>query len=222
MKTNTHDQSGLSLVEVLFIVVTVALVAAALLPMLIRPHRRVSRISSCTSNLKQIGLAYRLFSNDHDDKFPFAVPQSSGGTLEFTNSRNVFLHFQAMSNELVTPKVLICRTDTNRQWASDFSLSGTSASFNSNSNLSYFVGLDADEAKPERILSGDRNITGGVLSNGFLRLLRTNSQAGFTAAIHNHAGNIGLADGSVQPLTPRALQWQLQSNTLAVIRLAIP
>ena len=221
MKTNTHDQSGLSLLEVLFIVVTVALVAAALLPMLIRPHRRGSPIS-CTMNLKQVGLAYRLFSNDHDDKFPFAVPQSSGGTLEFTNSPNVFLHFQAMSNELVTPKVLICRTDTNRQWASDFSLSGTSASFNSNSNLSYFVGLDADEAKPERILSGDRNITGGVLSNGFLRLLRTNSPAGFTAAIHNKAGNIGLADGSVQQMTPRTLQWQLQSNTLAVIRLAIP
>ena len=92
MKTSTHDQSGLSLLEVLFIVVTVALVGAVLLPMLTRPHRRVSRIS-CTSNLKQVGLAARLFSNDHDDKFPFAVPQSSGGTLEFTNSPKVFLHF---------------------------------------------------------------------------------------------------------------------------------
>ena len=221
MKTNTHDQSGLSLLEVFFVVITVALVAAVLLPILARPHYRVSRVG-CTSTLKQIGLSFRLFSNDHDDKFPFAVSKLSDGTLEFTNSPNVFLHFQALSNELVTPKVLVCANDTNRQRASDFLLSGTSASFNSNSNLSYFVGLDADEAKPERILSGDRNITGGSLSNGFLRLLRTNSQAGFTAAIHNNAGNIGLADGSVQQMTPRILQWQLQSNTLAVIRLAIP
>ena len=40
--------------------------------------------------------------------------------------------------------------------------------------------------------------------------------------MHNNAGNIGLADGSVQLLNPRNLQKQLQVQTQLVIRLAIP
>ena len=217
MKTNTHDRSGLSLLEVLFVVITVALVGFTFLPVLTRPRPigGGTRIH-CTSNLKQIGLAFRLYSNDHDDRFPFAVPNDSGGTLDFLNSPQVIRHFESLSNELITPRILVCPSDAGRLRAFDFMMPLA------NSNLSYFVGLDADEAKPERLLSGDRNITGGRLSNGFLRLLRTNSPAGFAAPIHNNVGNIGLADGSVQEMTPRTLQWQLQSNTLAVIRLAIP
>lgn len=158
MKTRTHSRSGLTVVEALIVVVMLVFLAAVLLPALNRPHSH--RRIPCMSNLKQITLSFRLFSNDHGDNLPFAVPVAEGGTMEFTNSPNVFLHFQALSNELVTPKVLVCSTDTNRQRASDFLLSGTSSSFNSNTNLSYFVALDGDESKPERLLSGDRNITG--------------------------------------------------------------
>ena len=216
MKTNTHDRSGLSFLEVLFVVVTVALVGFTLLPRMARARCHGCCRISCTSNLKQIGLAFRLYSNDHDDRFPFAVSNDSDGTLGFVNSSQVIRHFESLSNELITPRILVCPSDAGRLRGFNF------LTPLANSNLSYFVGLDADEAKPERLLSGDRNITGGKLSNGFLRLLRTNSPAGFTAAIHTNAGNIGLADASVRQMTPRTLQRQLQSNTLAVIRLAIP
>jgi prepilin-type processing-associated H-X9-DG protein len=82
--------------------------------------------------------------------------------------------------------------------------------------------LDANETKPERLLSGDRNITGGVLSKGFLRMFNTNSTAGWTTSIHTNTGNIGLADGSVQQVTAQTLQRQLQIQSLDIIRLAIP
>ncbi|HEY0548715.1 MAG TPA: hypothetical protein VGF13_03880, partial [Verrucomicrobiae bacterium] len=84
------------------------------------------------------------------------------------------------------------------------------------------VGFDADEGKPERILSGDRNITGGVFTNGFLRLLKANSLAGWTKELHEHGGNIGLSDGSASEMTVKQLQQQLRTNTLQTIRLAIP
>lgn len=156
----THGKRGLSLVEVLLVIATVVLVAAIFLPRLARRNVRSSRIS-CTSQLKQIGLAFRLFSNDHNDQFPFAVSNELGGTFTFANSPQVFRHYEAMSNELVTPKVLICSTDSGKLRATDF------LTPLANSNISYFVGLGADESKPQRILSGDRNITGGTLSNGF-------------------------------------------------------
>ena len=215
MKTCTHRRHGLSVLEVLLVIATITLLAGLILPKMARGRVRTSRIG-CTSQLKQIGLSYRMFSNDHGDQFPYAVSNEFGGTLQFENSPQVFRHYEAMSNELVTPKILICNSDTNRIRASNF------LTPLSNSNISYFIGLGAQEDKPQRILSGDRNVTGGVLSNGFMRVLPSNSVAGWTSAIHSNAGNIGLADGSVQQMRAPGLQRQLQTQDLPVVRLAIP
>jgi competence protein ComGC len=218
MKTRTHSQSGLSLVEILVIVATVVLLFLAFAPRLTSRGNRAPRIS-CTSHLKQVGLAYRLWSNDHNDRFPFASTNAES-SLPFVNSPAVFRHFQVMSNELVTPKILVCLSDGKRTKATDFDKF-------SNANLSYFVGFDAREDSPQSILSGDRNVTGGTLSNGFLRVLGPKTEAGWTKEIHVNAGNIGLGDGSVQQVTVKSLQTQVQNHleamtNLATIRLAIP
>ena len=215
MKTRSNRCNGNSLVELVAIVATIALVIAFLFPLL-RPRRLIIHRTRCQDNLKQIGLSFLLFANDHHDQFPFAEANELGGTIGLVNSPQVFRHFEAMSNELNTPKVLVCPNDPLRVRGTNFC--GTFG----NTNVSYFVGLDADESKPERLLSGDRNITGGRLSNGFLRVLQTNLAAGWTATIHTNVGNIGLADGSVQQTTPQMLQSQLKLQTFNTIRLAIP
>src|SRR5689334_20623299 len=125
MKIQTHPHSGLSLVEVAIVLATIVLLGFFLLPHMTRTGTGSSRIS-CTSNLKQVGLAYRLYANDHDDNFPWLVstnfnPTNTSGSREFMTSPQVFRHFQAMSNELVTPKVLACFTDTKRTRTIDFS-----------------------------------------------------------------------------------------------------
>ena len=212
----TRRPSGFTLVEILVVTaILFLLLATVLLPGLTRTNKRSPRIG-CTSNLKQVGLSFRLYANDRGDRFPFAVSNQFGGTLEFTNSPQVIRHFESMSNEMVTPKILVCPSDPGRKKATDF------YSPLANRNLSYFVGLDAHEDKPQLILSGDRNITGGTLNNGFLRLLPTNAAAGWTTELHNNAGNVGLADGSVQQLSPASLRKQLQAQDLPVIRLAVP
>ena len=215
MKTRTHCQSGLSLVEVFIVIaVIVVLIFVLLPPLLVRNSIRRNPSIQCVNNLKQVGLAFMLWANDHNEQFPFASTNLKG-SLSFATSPQVFRHFQALSNELVTPKVLVCPTDGKRTKAVDFGRF-------SNANLSYFVGLDADESKPERLLGGDRNITGGTLSNGFLRVLTPMSDAGWTSEMHNDAGNIGFSDGSTMQATPRSLQQMLQRNTGEIIRLAIP
>ena len=216
MNNRIRRPSGFTLVEILVVVaILFFLLAAVLLPGLTRTNKRSPRIG-CTSNLKQVGLSFRLYANDHGDKFPFAVSNQFGGTLEFTNSPQVIRHFESMSNEMVIPKILVCPSDSGRAKATDV------YSPLANRNLSYFVGLDAREDNPQLILSGDRNITGGTLNNGFLRLLPTNAAAGWTTELHNNAGNVGLADGSVQQLSPASLRKQLQAQDLPVIRLAVP
>jgi prepilin-type processing-associated H-X9-DG protein len=213
MTASRNSQRGLSLVEMLLVLLTLALLSVVFLPMLARSRVRNSKLG-CTASLKQIGIAYLLYAGDHSDRYPFTL-SGADGSFAFVNSPQVFRHYQIMSNELNTPKILVCPNDMKKTKATSF------VSF-SNTNVSYFVGLDADESKPERLLSGDRNMTGGTLSNGFLRLLTPATKAGWTKEIHRSGGNIGLADGSVKETDAPLLQQQLRTNRLAVIRLAIP
>jgi hypothetical protein len=213
MKIKAQRESGLSILEVCLVLVALALVASLFLGRLNADKGRAPRIA-CTSNLKQVGLAFRLWANDHGGQYPQASMNPSG-TLSFAHSPQVFRHFLAMSNELVTPKVLSCLEDKKRTRAVDFTKF-------SNANLSYFVCLDANELYPNGLLSGDRNIVGGTLSNGFLRTLTPNSEVAWTNGIHERQGNVGLADGSVQQMTSHHLRKQLATMTNEAIRLAIP
>jgi competence protein ComGC len=213
MKTKAQRQGGWSFVEAMVIIFVVALAVTLLLPALARTKARTKRIG-CTANIKQNGLAFRLWSNDHADQFPQASTNTSG-SLAWANSPEVFRHFLALSNELVTPKVLACNSDSARFKAVDFTTF-------SNSNLTYFVALNADESKPQQILTGDRNITGGTLSNGFLRVLTSADDVGWTREIHVGVGDVGLVDGSAQQFTPESLRRQLQAQKSPITRLAIP
>jgi len=55
---------------------------------------RAERIQ-CVNNMKQVGLAFRIWAGDHRDKFPTSLV--------------------VMSNELSTPKILVCPSDSARQ-----------------------------------------------------------------------------------------------------------
>jgi hypothetical protein len=215
MKFTPKYRRGFTLIEAL-VLIAIIVIFLALIPH--PPHSAKARAKriSCMNNLKIIGLASRLWANDHGGQFGFASPNTNS-SLAWMNSPNVIHHYLAISNELDTPKVLTCPADKERIKASDFTQL-------SNSNLSYFVGLDARPDNPQSLLSGDRNITGGTLSNGFLRRFNANSDAGWTKEIHQNAGNIGLGDGSVQQVTPMRLRQQiaLATTNSSFIRLAVP
>src|SRR5205809_2711441 len=140
MKAPTRALDAFTLIDLLIVLATLGLMFM-LLPFLARPRCYGSSRINCVSNLKQIGLSIRMFSQDHSDKFPWLVSTNDGGSLEHKNSLEVFHHFLALSNELVTPKALVCRTDQQKQRLADWT------NF-SNLNLSYFAGFDADEGKP--------------------------------------------------------------------------
>ena len=97
------------------------------------------------------------------------------------------MHFRAASNELGSPKILACPKDSGKTPASDFN------KFD-NRNISYFISFYADEGQPETILSGDRNLstTGVALGSGVFTLTSSDT-VGWTPAIHNNAGNVGLS-----------------------------
>ena len=152
MKTQCSKRRnyGLTLVEILVVIFVLAILVAMLLPTSSSGPRKARRIS-CVNNLKQIGLAYRIWEGDHGDEYPMSVSVTNGGAMEFVAAGNVTAIFQVMSNELSTPKILFCPADERRAYATNFS-AGFSAQ-----NISYFIGLDADETNPQTLLSGDDN-----------------------------------------------------------------
>ena len=179
-----------TLVELFVIVGVIALMVALVLPGMARANQRAMRIQ-CTNNLKQLGLLFRTHAINGGSMLAPAASTNRETVVGGSTRSEVLRHFQVMSNELSTPKLLICPADT-RVAAKDFGL-GFSIT-----NLSYFLSLDAEETHPGMFLSGDRNLTNGLPIQDGLLVLPPNRPVGFTYELHNGQGNIALADGSVQ------------------------
>jgi prepilin-type N-terminal cleavage/methylation domain-containing protein/prepilin-type processing-associated H-X9-DG protein len=223
-RSSSQRSHALTLTEVLVSVVIVCVLAGVAYLTFHRPkpvhrivHQNQSSEIQCVNNLKQIGLAFRIWEGDNGDKPPMQVPAKSGGAMEPAARGNVARIFQVMSNELSTPRILLCPVDADRFAAKNFT-----AGFD-NSKVSYFVGLDANNDQPWMFLSGDENfaVDRRPVKAGLL-LLATNAPVSWTAARHVNQGNIGLADGSVQTTSSSFLRQMLVQTGVATNRLAIP
>lgn len=140
--------------ELLVVVAVLALLVAMFLPALKRAKER-AQLTTCAGRLKEIGIAFKTWAVERTNDFPMRVSDSKGGTRESVETGLAFPHFQVLTNELSTPRVLICPADEQRTAAKDF------ASL-SNRKISYFMALDALEEIPQMFLAGDRNVTNGT------------------------------------------------------------
>jgi len=228
MKRILKQNKAFTLIELLVVIAIIAILAALLLPALAAAKRKAQRIN-CVSNIKQVGIAFRLWEGDNGDRYPMAVSTLKNGAEEKiwcaanttqpnATSFGLTNVFVVMSNELSTPKVLYCPSDNIRVATTNFTaLNGN------NANLSYFVCGDAVESYPQMILDGDRNIGTATAQN--IPATVTNLVGvqwdGSTAAwwawsavdLHLRVGNLGMADGSAQQTTVAGLQTALATAT---------
>lgn len=70
---------GFTLIELLVVIAIIAILAAILFPVFAQA-REAARKTSCTSNLKQVGIAFGLYTQDFDECFPWAASNLGGAT----------------------------------------------------------------------------------------------------------------------------------------------
>jgi competence protein ComGC len=211
-----RSNSAMTLVEVIAVIAAILILFALLLPFLAAAKKKTAKIG-CINNVKQIGLAFHIWEGDNGDLYPMGVSVTKGGAQELVQTGNVVSVFQVMSNELSTPKVVVCPNDPNAFYAANF---GNLM----NSNISYFASVDAtNELDPQMILSGDSNleINGRAVKSGLV-LISTNDMVSWQDNRHLKFGNLGLADGSVQSASTAGVKVYFNAADIATNRLAIP
>ena len=71
---------GFTLIELLVVIAIIAILAAILFPVFARAREK-AREASCTSNLKQMGLAVQMYAGDYDGLMPFAAEYPTPGVV---------------------------------------------------------------------------------------------------------------------------------------------
>lgn len=188
LKLSSSESGKFGLIELFVVLVVVLLAVALFLPPVAKRNRRPSQIG-CANNLKQIGLAVRLWGGDNGDRPPSQVPASEGGAKEDVERGIISRYFEVMSNELGTPKIVACPADVGRRPATNF------ASLTS-SNLGYFAVPEATESVTNLWLSGDRNLaTNKVALKSGRFTMPAKPVLNWTAEQHNKKGYLCFADG---------------------------
>jgi type II secretory pathway pseudopilin PulG len=200
-----NRRHGFTWLELLVVVIVVVFLAGLFLPGRSLRTSRDGRHIQCLNNLKMLGLGLRIFATDHDGQFPWAVPGSEGGTLEeIADEQRIWRHVAVLSNELNTPKVLLCPKDPRFDKIGSKTLvfgpppDKKALRFGSNEHLSYFLYTGANAEVLERIVAGDRNLTrNGTPVQGKVTPSATDIFQFTRPGHHDHVANLLQAEGSV-------------------------
>ncbi len=104
--------AGFSMLDLLLILAAALGIIFVILPTIARSRSRSSKVS-CTNNLKQVGLAFRQWGLDNEDKFPMQVSATNGGAMEQAQVGSAYHMFLVTTVRLKTP---VKRVDYEGRW----------------------------------------------------------------------------------------------------------
>jgi prepilin-type processing-associated H-X9-DG protein len=227
------------LIELLVAIAIIAIFAALILPTG-HPgsHNRVRQVA-CAAHLRSIHDNFAGWARQHERKYPMQVAEKDGGSRDWIPSGSVAVHFLALTNSGLTwnrqytaPGTnrvsivthhgldlvrLLCPGDRERRRTSLHLYYGTNIA---DADISYFLNLDAEDARPIRALAGDRNLEfeGKPVPPSLFNFSQF-AVPGWTGTNHStKKGNVLFTDGHVEFLRSlgKAVNGQSHTNRLAI------
>ncbi|MBI5384661.1 MAG: type II secretion system protein [Verrucomicrobia bacterium] len=220
MKTNLQLKSrtrAFTRVEALACLGAVTILAAVAWPTVAGTRGRSDRVA-CVNNLRLIGRAIQTYSGDHGGMNHWGV-NAPQGTRYSPYAGNVSFQFGFLSNELATPNILACPSDTQRRAAHTWGTGPRgflNPAYRYNA-VSYFLGLDVTQNAPNSVLAGDRDIPLAGYGSCSLPLANIGyvkpgqSNLAWTNGVHVFAGNLLLSDGRVRQTSSEGLRQSFSS-----------
>ena len=209
-----NTKGALKPIEV-FLIVVIGLPLVLIMGVLVpagRTHSGPSAVD-CASNLKQMGLALRLYAEDYNGRFP---TEKTNSLLEPDPAQLLVRTYQTISNELSNPRILFCPLD-NRAYASNFTVLKST-------NISYFLSFDARYVMTNAITAGDRQmeVSKQRLQPGFFTVT-SNMEIHWSRELRHKSrrGNLLFSDGSVEMMTPNVTDF-VKAEQIPTNRLVIP
>ncbi|NLO05772.1 MAG: DUF1559 domain-containing protein [candidate division WS1 bacterium] len=178
---------GFTLIELLVVIAIIAILAAILFPVFARAREK-ARQSSCTSNVKQFALAFLMYVQDYDERFPMGLsPRTPAG---FLTAMDLVMPYA--KNE----QIALCPSDSTNPASLDFRAVGAGV---------YSYSINDQICRSPIILQGAPVALAAVRQPSETTLLYDARNTGTAidpnvrcAKRHNDGANCGFVDGHVK------------------------